>query len=270
MTDEHTGVVEESAAGAEEEFDLEALLFGDTEETGEEPEGDTDPEVEAEQGEVELPTEDASKAFAKKWSAEKSKIRDEVREEVMRELRQQTTTTPQEQERGAPQHRELSTEELEKMAQEFDTSPSVMRILHQQQMMINRQAEDAKRAAHMSRERSEYQGARKYAEEVAAQNPTMPQWDNDKIQDYRLQHYKQYGISLPWKEAYRMQIADAVMSGEVTRQAQQEVIQNIQKRDTASPKIKSQSTQRMTVDDLTKEQFEAMLEDAKAGKFKRS
>ena len=270
-----TGESNAPAAGeTQDSFDLDAILFGDGEEKVEE-QGDDNPETEPEQKQVEpeekeeLP-EDASKAFAKKWSAEKDKIRDEVRNEIMREIQSKQETTPQQQQQGAPQYRELSQEELTKLADQFETSPAVMRLLHNQQMVLNQQAEELKRRAQLDRERSGYSDAQRYVGELVSKNPNLPTWDDKKIHEYRMNHYKAYGTVLPWKEAYRMQVADAVLTGDLTRKAQQETIRKIQQRESETVNVKAHPAQKPTISDLTKEQFENLVAEVKAGKYKRS
>ncbi len=262
------------AAGESQEsgFDLDALLFGEDNEKGEEQEGAADPVEVEEQGEqeAELPTEDASKAFAAKWAAEKHKIRDEVRSEIMSEIKTQSQTTPQQQRQGAPQYRELSQEELAKLADEFETSPAVVRILHQQQQLINQQADEARRMSQTNRERTEYTEAMRLAEQWTAENPSLPKWDDKKIHEYRMNHYNKYGTTLPWEQAYRGYIADAVLSGDIGRQAQQETIKKITQRDVQSAPLKPTSTPKPTIDDLSPDDFARLREEVLEGKYKRS
>lgn len=274
---EQSGVnteVEAPAAGEQQsnELDLESLLFGDQSETGEKEEVAAEPaETEEQVSEAqELPTEDASKAFAAKWSAEKNKLRDEVRSEVMAEIQQQTQTTPQQQAQGAPHYRELSQDELNKLADEFETSPAVVRILHQQQQLLNQQAVENRRMTRMTRERAEYTEAQKFAENLVRDNPSLPKWDDKKIHDYRMAHYKKYGTTLPWAEAYRGFIADAVLSGDFSRQTQQETIKKITERDTQSAPLKPTATPKPTISDLTDEQFDKLRAEVLEGKYKRS
>ena len=258
------------AAGEQEQsdsFDLESLLFGE-DEKGAEVEGAADPVEEPEQQTDELP-EDASKAFAKKWAAESDKLKEKVRAEVMAEVEQRTRTTPQEQAQGAPTHRSLSEQDLEKLADDLGLSPQATKIFYEQQQAINRLTEETRRNQHRSREQSLYNEAVQYAKKLSAENPSLPNWDDTAVHQYRIDHYKQYGTTLPWKEAYRMQLADAVVNGNLTRQAQQDAIRKIQQRDTASAPVKAPSAKKMSIDDLSSDQFKRMVEDAKVGKFSK-
>jgi len=291
MPEEHqnTGVDQGSdAGGQEEEFNLEEILFG--EEAGADEQGDAGPDENAEQtgegeedkgqqepdaqpaqtqtqesGDKQL-SDDGEKAFAAKWAAKK----DEVRREVEAELKQRSETTKQEQDQGAPKHREMSEQEIERLAEDLDVPTQYARIVHQQQQMINQLSENEKRREQMQRERAEYDDAKNYVQELKNQNPSMPEWDDKALHNYRIDHYKKYHTVLPWKEAYKMAIADSVVSGDVTRQAQQEAINNIQRREKEASTLKGSSTKKPTIDDLSTEQFEQLAEEVKSGKYKRS
>lgn len=255
-------------------FDLDAILYGDDSETGANEEGAADPaETEAvpgeEEGEPELP-DNASKAFAAKWKAESSRLEESIRAKVLAEMEEKTRTTPAEQNQGAPQNREITTEELEELADKLKTSPEVAKILYNQQQLINQQAEDSQLNERRDREKADYNSAVQYARQLNSENPSMPAWSDEKVQAYRMNHYKLYGTTLPWKEAYKMQLADSVLSGEVSRQAQQEAIRKIQERDTASVDVKSPATRKMGMADLTPEQFKKLKEEVKLGLHKKS
>jgi hypothetical protein len=272
-----SGVDSVPAAGEqtkeESSFDLDALLFGDDSESGAKEEGAADPDEGTKQGEEgpkqELP-DDASKAFATKWKEESGKLEERIRAKILAEMEEKTRTTGAEQAQGAPPNREITPEELEKLADDLKTSPEVAKILYKQQQQINQQTEDSRRGAQRSREQSEYNGAVQYARQLHTENPSLPDWNDDTVHEYRMNHYKTYGTTLPWKEAYRMQLADAVLKGDVSRQAQQEVIRKIQERDTASVGVKSPESRKSTFADLSDEQFAKLKEEVKLGKHKRS
>jgi hypothetical protein len=276
-----SGVDSVPAAGeqAKEEsgFDLDALLFGNDSESGAKEEGAADPDEGAEQGEGEVREEqiqdlpdDASKAFATKWKEESGKLEEKIRAKILAEMEEKTRTTGAEQAQGAPPNREITPEELEKLADDLKTSPEVAKILYKQQQLINQQTEDSRRNAQRSREQSEYNSAVQYARQLHTENPSLPDWNDDTVHEYRMNHYKTYGTTLPWKEAYRMQLADAVLKGDISRQAQQEVIRKIQERDTASVDVKSPESRKSTIADLSDEQFAKLKEEVKLGKHRRS
>ncbi len=286
----NTGVDQGTDAGGQsEELNIEEILFGDMEEenTGVEEQDDAGPTEGAEQegeGEkedaqaeerpaqqqqgsedIKLP-DDADKAFAAKWSAKK----DELRDEIVKEIESRTQTTQKQQEQGAPKYREPSNEELEKLANDLDASPQLVKLLHQQQQMINKQTEEVRRRDQQARDKEEFNDAQRYVQELKQNNPNVPDWDAQKLHQYRMDHYKKYQTVLPWREAYKMSLADAVMSGDITKQAQQEAIENIQQRDKEASTLKSSSTKRPTIEDISSGQFEDMVERVKAGDFKRS
>ncbi len=280
MEEQVTSGVENAPAAAEQnestesEFDLEKLLFGEADEPGEDVQDAADPVDEPEQGksvepEGDLP-EDASKAFAKKWAAEKEKLEESIRTKVLSEIEERTRTTPTEQNQGAGEFKELTAEQLEKLAEEFEVSPKVANILYQQQQMINRQLEDSKRRTQLDRERTEYGDSRKHVDQLRSTNPSLPEWDDDRLRHFRNEHYRHYGTTLPWNAAYQMMVANAVVSGDLTRQAQQDVINKIQKRENDSVTIKAPSTNKKTISDLSPDEFTKLKEEVKLGKYTKS
>jgi hypothetical protein len=261
-------------AAGEQEIDIEKLLFGEEENTGVEEEGAADPNdeavVEAEEKpkEVKLP-EDASKAFATKLAAEKDKMRDEIRSEIMQEI-ERTKNTPEQQRQGAPAYQGLSEEEIEKLADDLDASPKLVRVVYEQQMRINQQEEINRKMTAQVRDRSEYESAKTFAQEMVAKNETMPVFDDKVLHNYRMKYYQEHaGATLPWKEAYKMLVADTVMSGDLTREAQQAAIEQIKERDKTTVGLKSPAAQKPTIDDLPSDQFNKLVEEAKSGKYKR-
>lgn len=273
----NSGANDVPAAGEQnnEEYDIEEILFGglDDDNSGVDKQKDAaseSQESEQQEGQGDELPEDASKAFAKKLNAEREKIREEERQKIQEEIRQRTETTQQEQQQGAPQHRQMPQEEIERLAEQYEVSVPFMQFMINQQQQ-NQQLQQKLRERDMrDRERSEYLQAKEFANELKGQNSSLPDWDDKQLDTYRKQYYKRYGAILPWKEAYQMSIADAVTSGELTRQTQQDTIKNIQEREEQSTNIKSPSPKRMTIMDLPKDQFDKMVEDAKLGKYKRS
>lgn len=259
------------AAGEQEEsgFDLEKILFGGDDSGVKEKEAAAPEEPKQKDDAGELP-EDASKAFAKKLKEEKEKMEQEIRAKIVAELEQRTQTTAQQQGQGAGQFRPMTQEELEKLAEDLETSPKVVSILYQQQQLINQYSDVQKREAQKSADRSEYNAAVAFARKLREENSSMPDWDDESVHTYRMNHYKEYGRTLPWKEAYKMMIADKVMTGNIARETQQETIRKIQERENADVNLKAPGSKAMTIDDLTPEQFAKMKEDALAGKYKRS
>lgn len=263
-----------SSSKEESGFDLDAILYGDDSDTGVEEEGAAGPAEETVQGEAEGESlkEDPKydpKAFATKWKEESDKLEEKIRTKVLAELEEKTRTTPVEQNQGAPQNREITPEELEELADKLKTSPEVAQILYRQQQVINQQSEDSKLNERRDKERSDYNSAVQYARQLISENPSVPNWDDTKVQAYRMNHYKLYGTTLPWKEAYKMQLADSVLSGDLNRQAQQEAIRQIQERDTATVGVQSPAPRKMGIADLTPEQFQKLKEEVKLGIHKK-
>lgn len=268
MEDDIRTGVEESAVAGQEETPFTKEDFMDT--PGVDRPAAT--EQEAVEGEVAEQTEESTqsetveKAFAERLKHATKKIREEVKEELIREFAQQQPQQPQQQEIPP-----LPEDVAERMADRYGTTPEMFRALYYQQAKLNRQQEDLRRIAQQSYERDEHSQARAYAEEVRKQNPAAPEWDDNRLQRFRENYYRDYGVVLSWRDTYRQIVADEALNPEtyqkITRSAQQEAIKKITSRDRDTVQIQGQSARKRAVGDLSDEEFDRLLEEAKEGKY---
>lgn len=269
--DIRTGVEEPAAAGQEE------TLF--TKEDFMDEPGVEDP-VAAEQEEVEDEaveqprTEDDTieKAFAARLKHATEKIREEVKAELMQELAQrqegQAAQQPQAQQQEIPP---LPDDVADDLADKYGTTPEVIRVWYGQQAKINQQEKLIQGLVQQFYEREDYAQAKAYADEVRARNPAAPEWDENRLRKFRDDYYKQYGTLLSWRDSYRQLVAEEALKPEtyqrIARSTQQETIKKITSRDRDTVQIKSASVRKRTISDLSNEEFERLLEQAKEGKY---
>ncbi len=269
----HSGVEQGLAAG--DQVDYEQLLFGDgsVEDPGVE-EGDAaDPEQEQEAS-PEEPGEETGKdprveeAFAKRLKQKEQTLREEIRTELMREF-EATKNTPAQQQRGAPPYRGLSDEEVEKLADDLEASPKLVRAFVDQQMRLNQTEQMLRQNTQRDQNRVDYNDGVEFAKSARKNNPDLPDWDDQAMHKIRMEHYQRHGTILPWREAYQIQVARTVVSGDLTRQAQQSVINQIKERDKTTVGLKSPAPQKLDVWDIPGDQWERMKADAASGKYAR-
>jgi len=261
MPDEHTGVEEQPVAGVG--FDLEKILFG---ETGVE-EGESAADS-ADQKTDDLP-DDVSKAFAARLADEREKIRKELKDELLTEMSQRTQQPAQQVQQ--PVYKDYTDEQLEELADRYDTSPAMVKKLLEQEQKTELLYMEQRRNAQIIREQNEYRDAKQYAEQLVQQTSALPAWDDTKVDQYRQNHWKQTGVVLPWKDAYRLIISDAVLAGDIKRKTEQDTIKNITKRSEETNTLQQPSTKRKpSIGDLSKDEFDAFIKEAKTGKWKQS
>jgi hypothetical protein len=265
MPEENTGVEETAAAGQDTLFTKEDFMGTGVEESAvaeqEEPE-----ETEATEPDVTEPEETqeeaVEKAFAARLKHATEKIREEVKGEIMREI---TQKQPQ---GGFPP---LPQEEAERLADQYGTSPEVIRAMYAQQALLNRQAQDMQKIAYQIQAQEEYARARSYADAVRKQNPNAPKWDESKLKEFRDDYYKQYGVTLSWRDTYRQLVAEEALNPatyqKIARSVQQETIKKIAAKDKDTVKIQGHPARKPNVNDLSDAEFEKLLEEAKQGKY---
>ena len=262
MFEEETSGVEQvlPAAGVEdsEEMDYSKLLFSDDEEeTGVEGESAADSEL----------PEDASKAFAKKLTVEREKMEKEIRAELTAEIQKQPTEQVTD---GPARYKPLSGQELEDLAEKLGATPELVSIIYNQEQMNRQMFDDMRKRDKRDLERNEYNQAVTYAKELKEKHPDVPNWDDGAIHKYRMQFYRNYNRTIPWKEAYRAIIADTVLSGDMKRNTEQDLLRKITERDTANVSITKPQQKKVGVWDLPPSQFAEFKKQALEGKFKKS
>jgi len=262
--DIRTGVEEPAVAGQGEDtlFDKEDFMDEPDVKPDSKPEEQDAPE-QPEQPESQ--DDSVEKAFAERLKHATKKIREEVKEELMREFQQQPQ--PHTQEVIPP----LPEDAAEVLADKYGTTPEVVRAMYAQQALINRQSKEMQRIAYQIQEREEYANAKDYAAKIKKQNPAAPDWDDGRLQDFREKYYKQYGTVLSWRDTYRQVVAEEALNPEtyqkIVRRTQQETIGKITSKDKDTVQVQGQTVKKRTVNDLSDEEFEIFLEEAKEGKY---
>lgn len=263
MSDE-TGVNEPAAAEQEPLFTKEDFMDTGVEEPVAAEQDEVEEEIQEQVEPQESQEEAVEKAFAARLRHATDKIREEVKQELIQEM-QQGQQTPQEDIPVLPE------EEAVRLADQYGASPEMIRALYAQQVLINRQTQDMQQIAHKIREQEEYTQARSYADSVRAQNPNAPAWDEKKLSAFREDYQRQYGVSLSWRDTYRQFVAEEALKPEtyqkIARDAQQETINKITARDKETVQVRGKSAKKRSVSDLTEDEFQRLVEDAKMGKF---
>jgi hypothetical protein len=244
---------DDPAAGDQQE---EEDIFGLGEDTGEE-----ETQGEAETGAFE--DEPNEKAFAARLRKEREKIAQEIEER----LRQEYEAKQQQQQYTPPQPPPLPMQQLEDLADQLGVTIETANAMYHQQWLINKQNEAISRQEEYLR-RSE---ALKDIEQRRKGNPNLPEPDETRLQQIRKEYKGKYGYDLPWEEAYEKLIAQEAISGNLTRTAQQKVINDITARGRKTVQAgKGGRAKKPSIEDMSKDDFEALVEQAKAGKFKRT
>lgn len=251
MPEQLAGVNQVPAAGETEQqsYNPEEILGLNN--TGEEEEtaaaGQESQETESQPEEQKF-DERIEQAFAKRLAKEREKIR--------QELEQQYT----EQQHVQHQPYQQQDNVVEQLAYQLGITPQAAQILLNQQLVLqNIQDQAAKMAAKVE------------IEKERQSKPYLPEFSEEKLSKIRDDYQKRYGMTLPWGEAYRMYVAEYAFSGNLSTAAEQQAIAKITGRDKATVQAgKGTQVKPPDIWDLPKEDFEKMLNDAKAGKFTKS
>jgi len=280
MADEITGVEEENvpAAGEQEEASDDLFDYLGEEEGDEEDETDAGSEAEDEEEEEteeegdepeeeEFEDKKVEEAFAKRLAAKEKQIEERLRTQLREELSRQSTQTQQQQPRPSMK------EQVDKLAEDLAITPEAAQVMYQQQLMLNQlysRLEQTDNLLEESKDTTTKSQAKLEIETQRQENPLLPEFDEDRLTEIRSK-YKKSGITLPWKEAYNLLVAEEAMSGKFNRKVQQETLKKVGKRQKKTVKAKTATpTRKPSLDDLSEEQLERMIERAKAGEFKKS
>lgn len=279
MADELTGVEQVPAAGEQEELTVEDLFGG--EETGVEEAPAAGEEVTEEGTAREKAAEQEERtevAFAKRLSQEREKLRDELREEVLREVKAQQ---PQQAQQQPPQQQmppTLTNEQAERIAEELDTTPQMARLMYDRDVKFYSLQQQALAQARLISELSgkigegsEKEMAKREIAALTAQNPSAPPWDENEIGKFR-EDYQRKNNRLPsWRESYSLYVAEQALSGKLARQTQQQTLREIAGREKSTVQITSpEPAKKVSVEELSVDVFNKLIERAKQGEFKRS
>ena len=265
---------DDPAAGDQQE---EEDIFGLSEDTGEEETQEDAASEEAETGAFE--DESKEKAFAARLRKEREKIAQETEERLRQEYEAkygpQQQQTQQQQYTPPPQAPPpLPRQQLEDLADQLGVTIETANAMYHQQWLINRQNEAISRQEEYLRRMADNTSkseALKAIEQRRKVNPNLPEPDETRLQQIRKEYKGKYGYDLPWEEAYEKLIAQEAISGNLTRTAQQKVINDITARGRKTVQAgKGGRAKKPSIEDMSKDDFEALVEQAKAGKFKRT
>ncbi len=265
---------DDPAAGDQQE---EEDIFGLSEDTGEEESQEDAASEEAETGAFE--DESTEKAFAARLRKEREKIAQETEERLRQEYEakygQQQQQQPQQQYTPPPQAPPpLPRQELESLADQLGVTIETANAMYHQQWLINQQNEAIRQQSEaISRmaDNTSKSEALKAIEQRRRGNPNLPEPDEARMSQIRQEYKGKYGYDLPWEEAYEKLVAQEAISGNLTRTAQQRVINDITARGRKTVQAgKGGRAKKPSIEDMSKDDFEALVEQAKAGKFKRT
>jgi len=287
MALEKSGVNSVPEAGGQklnvDDITLEDLGF----ETGEDPEGeagletqnDSESELTQEEpdGDTQFGDQRQEKAWAKRIAAEREKIRREVDEEYQRKTQEQQYSRTQyqpPQPKAWVEPQPLSKEELDKLAENYAMTPDAIQVLYSQQVELNRMKhllDQSFMSINSMREDTNKGETIMQIERTRRNNPDLPVFDEGKVAAIRQNYLNRHGIRLTWEDAYKQQVAEEAMSGNLSRQAQQKAIKQITSRNRTNVQAGNAGQAKpVSVEELSDEQFERLKERAKAGVFTRN
>ena len=266
---------DDPAAGDQQE---EEDIFG-LDDTGEEESQEDAASEEAETGAFE--DESKEKAFAARLRKEREKIAQETEERLRQEYEAKYQQIQQQQQTQQQRYIPLSQtppplprQQLEDLADQLGVTIETANAMYHQQWLINQQNEAIRRQEEYLRRMADNTSkseALKAIEQRRKGNPNLPEPDETRLQQIRKEYKGKYGYDLPWEEAYEKLIAQEAISGNLTRTAQQRVINDITARGRKTVQAgKGGRAKKPSIEDMSKDDFEALVEQAKAGKFKRT
>lgn len=262
---------DDPAAGDQQE---EEDIFGLGEDTGEEETQEDAASEEAETGAFE--DESNEKAFAARLRKEREKIAQETEERLRQEYEAKYQQIQQQQRYIPPPQTPppLPRQQLEDLADQLGVTIETANAMYHQQWLINQQNEAIRRQEEYLRRMADNTSkseALKAIEQRRKVNPNLPEPDETRLQQIRQEYKGKYGYDLPWEEAYEKLVAQEAISGNLTRTAQQRVINDITARGRKTVQAgKGGRAKKPSIEDMSKDDFEALVEQAKAGKFKRT
>ncbi|MGB9903470.1 MAG: hypothetical protein ACPLQO_02215 [Desulfotomaculales bacterium] len=203
-------------------------------------------------------------AFAKRLAQEREKIRQELEQEFKQRY-QQPMYQPPVQQVGPPQP--SLEERAAKLAEEWMITPEAAKaFILQEERMKNLTTKLLLTEDNIAKTE-----AKAAIERQREKNPHLPPFNEQELLNIRLRHYNQYGVMPGWEDAYKMYVADAVTRGEITKNIEQQAISRITGRDKINVQVgRAEQPQKRDAWDLSKSEFEVMLEKAKRGELKKT
>ena len=268
---------DDPVAGDQQDYEEEDILgLGET--TGDDEDGSV--AGDQQDGDEGFEDESTERAFAARLKQKEQKLTEEIegrlRQEYEAKYRPQQQPQPQQQQYYPPQAQPppLPRQQLEELADQLGVTAETANAMYHQQWLINQQNEAIRRQDEYLRRMSDNSARNdmlKSIERRRKDNPHLPEPDEGRLAKIRQDHLSRYGHALPWEEAYEKMVAQEAISGNLARTAQQRVINNITSRGTKTVQAgKSGRATKPSIDDLSGDEFERLIADAKAGKFKRS
>ena len=193
---------------------------------------------------------DEELAFKKRLEREIRKLREEIRAELEAEYQRRYVQPP------SP---ESQQEIVESLADRLGITTEAARAILNQQILINQ-----------LREREAMNEARAEVEALRATRKELPPWDEKKLSAIRERFEREYGYPLPWKDAYRLYVAEEALSGEIRQRTEQDVLANVQRRDKSTVKTGKggDTPTKRSAWDLSPDEFAALRDRALRGELK--
>ena len=268
----------EEPEGPEEDEEIE---YEEDEDSGVDDSADAGQEEE--EGDDEEEEKVDPKAFAKKLKKDRQKLKDEVLQELKEEgiVPKDIKSTPETQQQPQPQQRRpsVSREQIDRIADQLSITPELARVLVDQQTALDQQSSYIRRLEGQLQDVDENstKGEVKLGiEEERKEKPYLPEWNEKEISKIRKEYRDNHGGTLSWRDAYEKYVAKETMSGNLpsnlTRKAEQDTLKNVKRRKGSS--IKSSGTKKKakkpSYADMSQEEFERHIKEAKSGKFTKS
>jgi hypothetical protein len=215
---------------------------------------------EGEQGEDQR----VEQAFAKRLAQERERIRQELEQEFEQRYQPPTYQQPAQ---PTQQPQPSLEERAAKLAEEWMITPEAAKafILQEERM------KELTMRLYMMDDNAAKVEAKTAIEKQREKNPYLPPFNDQELINIRLRHYNQYGVLPKWEDAYKMYVADAVAKGEINKTIEQQVISRVTGRDRVNVQVgRAEQPQKRDAWDLSKGEFEVMLEKAKRGELKKT
>jgi len=248
-------VAGEQQAEQEEQTGLDFSSFLGEEETGEKEPVVAGQEQEGRQEEDRR----VEQAFAKRLAQEREKIRQELEQEFQQRYQQPSAQPPQ-------QPQQSLEEQAQRLAEEWIITPEAAKAFIAQEERMK----DLNTRLYMMQDNTEKVKAEAAINEQRKNNPFLPPFNEQELNNVRLRHYNQYGVLPGWEDAYKIYVADAVAKGEINKTIEQQVISKITGRDKVNLQVgQAKQPQKRSVWDLSDEEFEKLKGKAKQGELKK-
>lgn len=252
---------EPAAAGQEGDSELEGQIDAGEDVEGQDGREGTE-QIGTQPGTQQQFDQRTEQAFAKRLAAEREKLRRELEQQLTQQYGQPVLQQPAYGQPGMqqPYLQQPPANHIEELAMQWGTTPEVMRAMLDQQMRLN-----------AMQERIEKAEIKEIIERQRQEKPFLPAFDEARLEQIREQYRRFYGTNLPWREAYRQLVIEEAFNGRLSTAAEQRAISQITQRNKATVQAgKGGQAKKPDIWDLPDEEFEKLVERAKAGELKKS